>query len=118
LTSALRELSALMNGLAEDLVVESAAHRRALLRTALPAIIKAMLDQTYAGEPEGVVFAVQETLQCVARALAKVLPVTDGKEMEGASEALGILFDKRRAFYRHTGVPGGSAAAGAGGVEG
>ena len=71
MTSALRELSALMNGLAEDLVVESAEHRRALLRTALPATLKAMLDQTYAGEPEGVVFAVQETLQSVARALAK-----------------------------------------------
>lgn len=47
-----------------------------------------------------------------------MLSVTDGKELEGASEALGILFDRRRAFYRHTGVPGAMVSAGVGGVEG
>ena len=48
----------------------------------------------------------------------QILVVTDGKELEGACEALAILFDKRRAFYRHAGVPGGSVAAGGGGAEG
>lgn len=61
-----------MNGLEEDEVLESPAHRRAVLRTALPATLRAMLVQTYAGEPDSVVDRVQETLQNVARALAKV----------------------------------------------
>lgn len=72
LTSALRELSALMNGLAEDLVMETPAHRRALLRTSLPASLRAVLGQTYAGEADGVIVSVQEALQSVARAVAKV----------------------------------------------
>lgn len=72
LTRALRELSALMTGLTEDLVVESLAHRRALLRVALPSMLRAVLNQTYEGEPANVVVLVQETLDSVARALAKV----------------------------------------------
>lgn len=72
LTSALRELSALMKGLAEEPAMESPAHRRALLRTSLPASLKAVLGQTYAGEADSVAFSVQEALESVARALAKV----------------------------------------------
>lgn len=72
LTSALRELSALMKGLAEDVVMESPAHRRALLRTSLPACLGAMLEQTYQGEAGTVVEAVQEALRNVARAVARV----------------------------------------------
>ena len=72
LNRALEELSALMNDLAEDLV-ESPSHRRALLRTALPKLLGAMLFRTYDGEPERVFLAVEEALQGVARALAKVL---------------------------------------------
>lgn len=60
-----------MKGLAEDVAMESPAHRRALLRTSLPASLRAMLGQTYAGESEGVVASVQEALCSVARALAK-----------------------------------------------
>lgn len=60
-----------MKGLAEDVAMESPAHRRALLRTSLPASLRAMLGQTYAGESEGVVASVQEALRSVARALAK-----------------------------------------------
>lgn len=44
----------------------------------------------------------------------QVLPVTDGAELEGACESLALLFDKRQAFYRHTGVSGLAIA----GVEG
>ncbi|CAM9236271.1 unnamed protein product, partial [Ectocarpus fasciculatus] len=124
LTSALRELSALMKGLAEDVAMESPAHRRALLRTSLPASLRAMLGQTYAGESEGVVASVQEALRSVARALAKasdlflfVLPATDGIELEGACESLVLLLDRRQAFYRHTGVPGGAAVAGVEGAD-
>lgn len=71
LTSALRELSALMNGLAEDLVMESPAHRRALLRTSLPASLRAVLGKAYAAEADVVIISVQEALQSVARAVAK-----------------------------------------------
>lgn len=46
----------------------------------------------------------------------QVLPVADGSELEGVCESLMLLLDKRQAFYRHTGVPGGGAAAA--GVEG
>lgn len=63
-----------MTGLAEDLVVESPAHRRTLLRVALPSMLRAVLNQDYAGEPANVILLVQETLESVARALAKVKP--------------------------------------------
>ncbi len=46
----------------------------------------------------------------------QVLPVADGAELEGACESLMLLLDRRQAFYRHSGVPGGGAAAT--GVEG
>lgn len=72
LTSALRELSDLMKGLAEDVVMESPAHRRALLRTSLPACLRAVLEQTYQRERDTVVEAVQEALRNVARAVARV----------------------------------------------
>lgn len=74
-----------MNGLAEDLVVESPAHRRTLLRASLPAVLKAMLDQTYTGEPGNVIVSVQEALQSVARALAKVGHCCDLGDAQGAS---------------------------------
>lgn len=48
----------------------------------------------------------------------QVLPVADGSELEGLCESLMLLLDRRQAFYRHTGVPGGGAAAAAAGVEG
>lgn len=46
-----------------------------------------------------------------------MLPVTDGTELEGVCESLTLLLDRRQAFYRHTGVPGGGAAAGVEGAE-
>lgn len=61
-----------MDGLVEEVVFESSAHRRALVRTALPAVAKAILARTYADEPEVVVRAVQNSLVSVTGALAKV----------------------------------------------
>lgn len=72
LTSALRELSALMIGLAENPAMGSPGYRRLLLTQTLPVILKEVLSQTYAAEPANVVFLAQEALQSVARALAKV----------------------------------------------
>ncbi|CAM9294212.1 unnamed protein product [Scytosiphon promiscuus] len=118
LTFALRELSALMTGLAEDVVLETPAHRRALLRTSLPACLRAMLEQTYQGEAGTVVAVVKEVLRNVARAMAKVLPVTDGPELEGACESLLLLLDRRQAFYRHLAVPAGGAVPGLPGAQG
>lgn len=72
LNSALDELSALMSSLAEDIVAESPVHRHAFLRNALPKMMGAMLCRTYEGEPDRVFLSVQETLQGVARSIAKV----------------------------------------------
>lgn len=46
-----------------------------------------------------------------------MLPVTDGVELEGACESLLLLLDRRQAFYRHTGNPGGGAGAGVEGAD-
>lgn len=47
-----------------------------------------------------------------------MLPITDGPELEGATDCLAQLLDRRQPFYRRNAVPGAAGTTAISGVEG